>query len=63
MANAESKRLDKGQHDVSGNQTPDAPTQTKHVDTGEHAKKNRTERAHVADEGLGMSKYESTRKG
>ena len=57
MANAESKHPVKDQHG-SGNQTPAAPKHTKHIDTGEHAKKNTTERAHVVDEGLGMSKLE-----
>jgi hypothetical protein len=61
MANAESKRLDKGHHDVSGHHEK-ASHRSSHADTGEHAKKNLTERAHVADEGLGMSKYEATRK-
>ena len=61
MAKAESKRLDKDHHDVSGKGKGES-SQGKHVDTGEHAKKNTTERAHVADEGLGMSKYESTQK-
>lgn len=61
MANGESKRLDKGHHDVSGKHKGET-SQTKHVDTGEHAKKNTTERAHVVDEGLGMSKYDAPRK-
>jgi hypothetical protein len=61
MANAESKRLDKGHHDVSGKDKGES-SHTKHVDTGEHAKKKTMERAHVADEGLGMSKYDAPRK-
>lgn len=39
-----------------------AESKRRHTDTGEHARKNTTERAHVAGEGLWMSKYESTRK-
>ena len=58
MSNADSK----GRNAASEKRKEEAPARTKHVDTGEHAKKNTSERAHVVDEGLGMSKYDSTRK-
>jgi hypothetical protein len=62
MANAQSKHPDKDRH-TTADQVDRAPSHhKKHIDTGEHAKKNMTERAHVVDEGLGMSKFDSTRK-
>jgi hypothetical protein len=62
MANAQSKHPDKDRHGASDPADHASSKHKKHIDTGEHAKKNATERAHVADEGLGMSKFDSTRK-
>ena len=60
MAHAQSKHPEGAQHGTSG-QHADASSK-KHIDTGEHARKNRTDRAHVVDEGLGASKFDADRK-